>query len=72
VLDELNFVVCAGFLPARKVTAFLDARPPGLAVVLTGRGTCREIVRRADYVTEMQNRKHPFDAGRAAIRGIDY
>ena len=61
MLDELNFVVCAGFLPASKVTAFLDARPSGLAVVLTGRGTCRDIVRRADYVTEMKNRKHPFD-----------
>ena len=74
VLDELNFVVCAGYLPARKVTAFLDARPSGLAVVLTGRGKSRDIVRRADYVTEMKNRKHPFDPDSigTAIRGIEF
>ncbi len=72
VFDELNFVVCAGFLPAERVARFLDARPRGVTVVLTGRGRSREILRRADTVTEMRKVKHPFDAGRPAQAGIEY
>ena len=72
VLDEANFLVSAGFLDAAKVTGFLDSRPAGLVVILTGSGSCPEIARRADYVTELKNRKHPYDKGIPAERGIDY
>lgn len=72
VFDELNFVVSAGFLNARTVTDFLDARPGDMTVILTGRGKVRAILQRADTVTEMRNIKHPFDAGHPAVRGIDF
>lgn len=72
VLDELNFVVSAGFLSATTVAGFLDSRPAGLTVILTGRGKVRALVARADTVTEMKKIKHPFDAGRPAVRGIDF
>jgi cob(I)alamin adenosyltransferase len=72
VLDEVLFVVSAGFLPAGEVAAFLDSRPEGLTVVLTGRGEVPELIERADYVTVMQSVKHPFDKGGEALAGVEY
>lgn len=72
ILDEIVFVVSHGFLPAEQVAAFLDERPPGLTVVMTGRGDVPELVERADTVTEMKKIRHPFDEGREALPGIEY
>ncbi len=72
VLDEANFLVSSGFLGAAEVAAFLDSRPAGQVVILTGSGSNSEILRRADYVTEMKSIRHPFDKGIPAVRGIDY
>jgi len=72
VLDEIVFVVSAGFLPVREVLTFLDGRSPELVVVMTGRGEVPELVERADYVTVMRNVKHPFDRGVEARPGIEF
>ncbi|MBI5344214.1 MAG: cob(I)yrinic acid a,c-diamide adenosyltransferase, partial [Deltaproteobacteria bacterium] len=40
--------------------------------VLTGRDAPPELVRRADYVTEMLKIKHAFDKGVRARRGIEF
>lgn len=72
VLDEINNVVSTGLLPLDAVTAFLDARPAELNVVLTGRGAAPALVERADYVTEMREVKHPYQKGILAQKGIDF
>jgi cob(I)alamin adenosyltransferase len=72
VLDEVVFVVSAGFLGAEKVAAFLDARPRRMTVVMTGRGKPKALLARAGYVTEMKKIKHPFDRGRRAMEGVEY
>ena len=54
------------------MTAFLINRPEGLEVVLTGRDAHVELVKMADYVTEMLKIKHPFDHGVTARKGIEY
>ena len=43
----------------------------GLEVVLTGRDPGEELIELADYVTEMKKRKHPFDKGVKARKGIE-
>ena len=67
VLDELCSAVSTGM-----VTAFLDRRPAELEVVITGRDPAAELERRADYITEMKKRRHPFDQGQAARKGIEW
>lgn len=41
-------------------------------LILTGRNPCPELVELADYVTEMQKLKHPYDSGQTARRGIEF
>ena len=72
VLDEIIGAVNEGFLNVNEVVSFLDERPEGLEVALTGRDAPAELVRISDYVTEMLKIKHPYDEGVSARKGIDF
>lgn len=71
VLDEAVGAVGGGFLDEEKLCAFLDAKPEGLEVVLTGRNPSKALVARADYVSEIKKIKHPYDNGVGARAGIE-
>jgi cob(I)alamin adenosyltransferase len=72
ILDEICAAVSTGMIEEEEVEQLLDTRPQGLEVVLTGRNPAPGLVQRADYVTEMQMNKHPYQQGIAARRGIEY
>ncbi len=72
VLDEIMPAVNGGWLNMDDLLDFLGGRPAGLEVVLTGRDAPTELVRIADYVTEMLKIKHPFDGGVKARKGIEF
>ena len=72
VLDELCGAITTGMVPLEDVLAFLDNRPEGLEVVITGRDPASELQERADYITEMRKVKHPFDKGVNAREGIEW
>lgn len=71
VLDEVNTALALGLLCEGEVLAVLDEKPADVEVVLTGRGAPRGLLRRADLVTEMRCRKHYYDRGIRARRGIE-
>ena len=66
LLDEIIGAVDKGFLSEETVLAFLRSRPAGLEVVMTGRNPSAALIDCADYVSEIQKIKHPFDRGIAA------
>jgi cob(I)alamin adenosyltransferase len=72
ILDEVNVAVDFGLLAASDVLAALEARRPGVDVVLTGRHASPELVKRADMVSEVLDIKHHFHAGATARAGIEY
>jgi len=71
VADEILTAVGLKVLAEEDVLALLDDRPPGVHLVLTGRGATESLVRRADLVTEMHSRKHPHDEGAEAQEGVE-
>ncbi len=71
VLDEVNVALWFGLLTVEEVLAFLDQRPEGVEVVLTGRRAPQELIDRADLVTEMREVKHYYQAGVPARVGIE-
>ncbi|MCK9274486.1 MAG: cob(I)yrinic acid a,c-diamide adenosyltransferase [Syntrophales bacterium] len=71
ILDEVNVAVRLGLLTVKEMLDFIDAKPVGIELVLTGRDADPEIVERADLVTEMREIKHYFTNGVAARRGIE-
>lgn len=72
ILDEINNALHRGILSMDELMTFLQERPAGLEVVLTGRNAPDELLQRADLVTWMENRCHPFERGIPARAGIDY
>ncbi len=72
VLDEVMAAVSGGWLDVKELLDFLETRPAHIEVVLTGRNAPMELVKTADYVTEMLKIKHPFDNGVGAREGIEY
>ena len=77
VFDEIIAAVNYGMIPEKDVLDFLEKRPKkgepdGLEVVLTGRNPSEALIAEADYVSEICKRKHPFDKGIKARRGVEY
>jgi cob(I)alamin adenosyltransferase len=71
VLDEINVALDFGLIALADVIALIDAKPPETELILTGRYANKEIIERADLVTEMKEIKHPYHAGVEARLGIE-
>lgn len=71
VIDEFMSAYNHGFIDQKKALSFFLNKPPHLEIVLTGRDPGEELLKLADYVTEMKKVKHPFDAGIPARKGIE-
>lgn len=70
ILDEI-FAACRHkMVDLQALLAYLDGVHP--EVVMTGREPDVALCDRADYITEMQKRKHPFDRGIPSRKGIEY
>ena len=72
VLDELCIALRYDYLDTAEVVAALQARPPALHVVVTGRNAPPALVEAADLVTEMALVKHHFAQGVKAQEGIEF
>ena len=75
VLDEIVYAIdYAGvqLIGLDEILGLLDAKPPALHLILTGRGAPQALIDRADLVTEMQEIKHPWQRKIPAQLGIDY
>lgn len=72
VIDEFMAAYNYGLIEHREAMDFFRNRPSTLEVVLTGRNPSTELLGIADYVSEIQKRKHPFDREIKARRGIEF
>ncbi len=71
ILDELNTACALGLVPVERVLQLMDLKPDGLELVLTGRGAPKEMIEKADLVTEMREIKHYYAKGVKARKGIE-
>ncbi|MEM3135033.1 MAG: cob(I)yrinic acid a,c-diamide adenosyltransferase [Candidatus Bathyarchaeia archaeon] len=72
ILDEINLAVSIGLIELKDVLELLSNIPKPTTVVLTGRNAPKELIERADLVTEMREIKHPWRRGIQARKGIEY
>ena len=72
ILDEINVAVDYGLIALDDLVSLIDSKPDHLELVLTGRYADKEVSRRADYVTEMLEIKHPYQQGIQARKGCDF
>lgn len=72
VLDEILNALWFELIPESEVLELLSQKPTQVEVVLTGRNVSQTLIDKADLVTEMVLRKHPFEQGIMARLGIEY
>jgi cob(I)alamin adenosyltransferase len=75
ILDEIVYAIdYAGvqLVTLQEVLELVDAKPPSLHLVLTGRNAPQALIDRADLVTEMREIKHPWQQKIPAQVGVDY
>jgi cob(I)alamin adenosyltransferase len=71
VLDEINVALHFHLLTEKEVHDVLAQKPEEVEVVLTGRYAPPSLIKRADLVTEMKEKKHYYAKGVRARLGIE-
>ncbi|MDP2335403.1 MAG: cob(I)yrinic acid a,c-diamide adenosyltransferase [Bacteroidota bacterium] len=72
VMDEILISVRDGVLMEDELISFIDRKPKHLELVMTGRGASDGLIERADYVSNIQKIKHPYDQQIFSRQGIEY
>jgi cob(I)alamin adenosyltransferase len=71
VLDEINTLLHFKIMAVAEVLRFMDLKPEGVELVLTGRFASSEILDRADLITEMKEIRHYYQKNISARPGIE-
>lgn len=71
VLEEANVAIKCELFSEQTVLEIIDAKPPSVELIITGRGATPGIIEKADLVTEMKEVKHYFKQGVKARTGIE-
>ena len=71
IIDEGSVAVKYGLFSIQDFLAVIDKKPPRLEIIVTGRFAARELIERADLVTEMKELKHYYHKGVPARIGIE-
>lgn len=72
IMDELTYVYTYELIDMDILTDFLKNKPEELELVITGRNPVPMLYELADYITDMQCVRHPYEEGIAARKGIEF
>ena len=72
ILDEACAACRLGLVDETMLKKAVLQKPAQREVVLTGREPADWMLAAADYCTEMQCRRHPYEKGIAAREGVEY
>ena len=72
VLDEINNALQLKLVDLEQVLAIMAQKPPLMHMILTGRDAHREVIERADTVSEILEIKHAYRKEIEPQPGVDY
>ena len=72
ILDEIMAAIKYDIVPLEDVLSLIDSKPGCTEIIMTGRDAPKELVEKADLVSEIKDIKHYFDKGVPARRGIEF
>ncbi len=72
ILDEINVALKLKLLSLKEVVELIENAPASMELVLTGRNAPAAILKVADLVSEIKDRKHYYKKGIKARKGIEY
>lgn len=72
VFDEIIDAYNYNLIDKKMIDEFLINIPRNIEIIMTGRNPSKEMIKYADYVTEMKKIKHPYNKGIVARKGIEF
>ncbi|MDO5043894.1 MAG: cob(I)yrinic acid a,c-diamide adenosyltransferase [Coriobacteriia bacterium] len=72
ILDETGEAMRRGLITREDIKRLIEAKPSHVELVFTGRDLEDKIGDLADLITEMALKRHYFDSGLLARKGIEY
>ena len=72
VLDEIFDVINNDMISEAEVFEFVTNAPTSMEIVMTGHNPPERFIEIADYVTEFNKIKHPYDRGITGRIGIEF
>jgi len=72
LIDEIGPGIAWGVINESLVLDLINKKPENTELVLTGRDMPLSIIEKADYVSEVNKIKHPYDKGILARKGIEF
>ncbi|OWZ83425.1 cob(I)yrinic acid a,c-diamide adenosyltransferase [Natranaerobius trueperi] len=72
ILDEVNVALDFHLIEVEQVLELMDIKPKNVELVLTGRNADKEVVKRADLVSEIKEVKHHFQKGIPSRKGVEH
>lgn len=71
ILDEVLVSIYFKLFTTAEILDFMNHKPDGVELILTGRYCPQEIIDKADLVTEMKEIKHYYTHGVTSRKGIE-
>ncbi len=72
ILDEVTYPYNMGLLDRTSLEKLITSIPPDVELVLTGRDPAPLFLDNADYISQINNLKHPFDKSIPPRRGVEF
>ena len=72
LIYEIGPGIAWGVIPESLVLDLIKNKPEKTELILTGRDMPLSIIEKADYVSEVNKIKHPYDKGILARQGIEF
>ena len=72
ILDEIINAVWFELIHEKDLLELIENKPSHVELVLTGRNASQLLIDRAHLVTEMVQKKHPFEQGIMSRQGIEF
>lgn len=72
ILDEILGVIENGLLTVDELIQLVKSKPDTMELVMTGRSLDERLVPLVDYISTIEETKHPFYKGVTARKGIEY
>ena len=71
ILDEICISLYYNLINLEQIMRFLLDKPEHVEIILTGRYCPKELLEKADLVTEMKEIKHYYQKGVSARKGVE-
>lgn len=72
ILDEVLGVIENDLIDVEEIDKLLVTKPNQIEVILTGRNLKNELTKRVDYISKIEEIKHPYSNGIKARKGIEF